>query len=259
VPRDKIVQVLKLLSQADMRQDPLSPLPLEIALAESTISPAATSSAAPARAEPAPRPPMQRQPPPTSVPQFSNRPQGNARPAPPKPASKPADRVPPDLRKDNITGASPEDIAKMVGSTSPVIPEASDAPDEPGPADTATKAKNGNPSNGADDLATFVDARLRPEARKRSVKLDALLNKNCHALSLENGVLTLGFYEDSFPKQQVEQASNRKQYEEIASQLLGAPVTLRCIIVERPAKTASKSALVQHAVQNHGARIVSDE
>jgi len=254
VPRDTIVRVLKLLSQADLRQDPLSPLPLEIALAESMAPPAAP---VPATAGPATRPPVQRQPPPTRVPQFSNRPQGNARPAP----AQPADRVPADLRKDNITGASPEDIAKMVGSTSPVIPEAPAAPDDAPPADAgAPVTGNGAASNGSLDLATFVDARLRPEARKRSVKLDALLNKNCHALSLEDGVLTLGFYEDSFPKQQVEQAANRKQYEEIASQLLGATVTLRCIIVERPApKAASKSPLVQHAVRNHGARIVSDE
>jgi hypothetical protein len=164
--------------------------------------------------------------------------------------------VPANLRKDNITGASPEDIARMVGSTSPVIPEAPDAPVEAVP---AAKPANGSAQPGTPELATFVENQLRPEARKRSVKLDALLNKNCHALSFEGGVLTLGFYEDSFPKKQVEQASNRKQYEEIASQLLGVPVTLRCIIVERPAKAASKSRLVQHAVQNHGAQIVTDE
>jgi DNA polymerase-3 subunit gamma/tau len=253
VPRDKVVQVLKLMSQADLRQDPLSPLPLEIALAESTIAPAAPAQRA---VEAAPRPSPQRQPPPTRVPAFSNRPQADARPAP-----KDADRVPANLRKDNITGATPEDIARMVGSTSPVIPEAApdEAPEADAPKTKTGKASNGAPASAALDLATFVDAQLRPEARKRSVKLDAYLNGKCHAVAWDEGVLTLGFYEDAFNKQQVEQSANRKQYEEIASQLLGAPVTLRCIIVERPAKAAPKSALVQHAVQNHGARIVTDE
>jgi hypothetical protein len=264
VARDKIVLVLKLLAQADLRQDPLSPLPLEIALAESTLAPAA---AAPSRAaEPAPRPMPQRQPPPTSVPAFSNRPSGGGRPAAsqgrpsaprPAPASAP-DRVPANLRKDNITGASAEDIAQMVGSKQPVIPPAPDEPEE-APAPNGTTVAAPKPADGSIDLATFVDVELRPAARKRMVKLDALLNGSCHAVSWEGGVLTLGFYQDAHHKQEVEQASNKKQYEAIASELLGAPVTLRCIIVERPSKTASKSALVQHAVQNHGATIVSDE
>jgi hypothetical protein len=172
--------------------------------------------------------------------------------------------VPANLRKDNITGASAEDIAQMVGSTQPVIPP---APDEPEEAPPAAPAANGDatskpapkPADGSIDLPTFVDEVLRPAARKVMVKLDALLNNACVAVSWEGGELTLGFYQDAYQKQQVEQPSNKKQYEAIASEVLGAPVTLRCIIVERPSKTASKSALVQHAVQNHGATIVSDE
>jgi hypothetical protein len=216
----------------------------------------------------------QRQAPPTSVPAFSNRPSGGSRPAAASPsrpaASRPtpptpgtSDRVPASLRKDNITGASAEDIAQMVGSKQPVIPPAPDEPEDvpppPGDAQAPRPADAPAPVDGSIDLATFVDAQLRPAARKRMVKLDALLNGSCHAVSWEGGVLTLGFYQDAHHKREAEQAGNKKQYEAVASELLGAPVTLRCIIVERPTKTASKSALVQHAVQNHGATIVSDE
>jgi hypothetical protein len=153
----------------------------------------------------------------------------------------------------------------MVGSSSPVIPPAADEPDEaPKKAESKKQKADSGPANraaanGSLDLATFVVDKLRPAARKRMVKLDGYLNGVCHAVSWEDGVLTLGFYEDAFHKQQVEQAANKRQYEEIASELLGAPVTLRCIIVEKPAKGASKSPLVQHAVRNHGAKIVSDE
>ncbi|MDE3097362.1 MAG: DNA polymerase III subunit gamma/tau, partial [Chloroflexota bacterium] len=62
IPGSKLVRVLRLFSQADLRADPLSPLPLELALAESTIEPtiaAATSrpTAPPARPSAAmPRP-----------------------------------------------------------------------------------------------------------------------------------------------------------------------------------------------------------
>ena len=113
-------------------------------------------------------------------------------------------------------------------------------------------------SDGKIDLATFVDAQLRPIARKRSIKLDALLNGSCQAVSWQDGVLTLGFYEDKFHKKGAEEAPNRRIYEEIASELLGAPVSIRCIIAPKPARAMSKSPLVQHAVQAHGAKIVSE-
>jgi len=264
VPRDHIVRVLKLLAQADLRADPLSPLPLEIALAEAMTEPAppVPSPQAPSRqAGP------QRQAPPTRVPEFSNRPTQARAPAPAtqQPRTSERERVPQQLRKDNITGASPEEIARMVGSTSPVIPDAPDAPEEaPAAPDapTATAAATGTPPAGVSNginIDTFVDEVLRPEARKRSVKLDALLNGACRAVSFEDGVLTLGFYLDAHQKKTVEQPGTRKQYEEIASQLLGQPVSVRCIIAPKPAKALSKSPLVQHAVENHGAKIISDE
>ncbi|HEY7802397.1 MAG TPA: DNA polymerase III subunit gamma/tau, partial [Dehalococcoidia bacterium] len=60
----KLVRVLKLFSEADLRADPLSPLPLELALAESTLEPttAAVATAPPPNARTAP--PMQRPAPP---------------------------------------------------------------------------------------------------------------------------------------------------------------------------------------------------
>ena len=258
VPREKVVQVLKLLSLADLRQDPLSPLPLELALAESTIAPAAarTEAAAPPMRAPA-APPMR-------PPQIARQAPQPQRPAPAPRAQQP-DAVPADLRKDNITGASADDIAKMLGSRAAVIPPASDAPDEPPAA-----AQNGAPANGAataaaasapegpHDLPTLVD-RMRPIARQKGIKYDALLNGSCTALSFEDGVLTLGFFQDGHHKKTVEQADTRKVYEEVAAALLGAPVAIRCIIAARPAKPLSKSPLVQHAVQNLGAKIVSEE
>ena len=46
---------------------------------------------------------------------------------------------------------------------------------------------------------------------------------------------------------------------EAATDLLGAPVSLRCIIAAKPAKALSKSPLVQHAIEKRGATIVSPE
>jgi hypothetical protein len=192
----------------------------------------------------------------------------------PEPSAQPAradERVPADLRKD-LSKASAEEIAKMLGSKAPVIPPAPDEVsfDDP-PMITATVANgNGNAphqavepmpgvgaSDGGVDLSTIV-ARLRQLARPRSVKLDALLNGSCEAVSWQDGVLTLGFFEDKFHKKGVEEGANRRIYEELAAEILGAAVSIRCIIAPKPARSMSKSPLVQHAVQAHGAKIVSE-
>jgi DNA polymerase-3 subunit gamma/tau len=245
VPQEKILRLLKLLALADLKQDPLSPLPLELAVAEALAAPAPapTPTREPAAAPRAAASP-QRPPPRASEPRPAARPQPPPRPAGP----------PPELRRDNITGASPEDIARMVGSNAPVIPEASG--DEPQPAPAAAAAPSNGGSDGAVDLPSFVDKQLRPAARKRSPKFDAFLNGSCHALTWESGVLTLGFYEDGFHKKNVE--SNLALYEELASTILGARASIRCTMTEKPGK-AIKSALVQHAVENLGAKIVSQE
>ena len=102
-------------------------------------------------------------------------------------------------------------------------------------------------------------SQLRQLARPRSVKLDALLNGSCEAVSWQDGVLTLGFFEDKFHKKGVEEAASRRIYEELAAEILGAPVSIRCIIAPKPARAMSKSPLVQHAVETHGAKIVSEK
>ncbi len=258
VPTATTVRALKAFGTADLRADPLSPLPLELALAESILEPA---PAATGRAEAAPRPPA---PPPMRPPQAS-------RPAPPPPKPAPraqqpasAERVPPELRRD-LSSASAEDIAAMLGSKAPVIPPAADTAEEaPAPAPANGAAHHAiEPLPGADagahaELANFVPE-LRKLARPRSVKLDALLNGSCEAVSWQDGVLTLGFYEDKFHKKGVEEAANRRVYEELAAEILGAPVSIRCIISPKKAKPMSKSPLVQHAVQTHGAKIVSGD
>jgi DNA polymerase-3 subunit gamma/tau len=264
VPVPTLVRALRAFGQADLRADPLSPLPLELALAETTL-PAPTAADAPAAAA---RPPATARP--ATPPQRPATPRPTpppvaTRPAPAPAPTAPPDRVPANLRRD-LTKASAEEIAAMLGSKAPVIPPASDEPDgvPPPPIETVNTEHHtieplpgvGVATNGA-DLSTFV-TKLRALARPRSVKLDALLNGSCDVVSWQDGVLTLRFFEDKFHKKGVEEAPNRRIYEELAAEILGAPVSIRCIIAARAAKALSKSPLVQHAVENHGATIVSD-
>ena len=158
--------------------------------------------------------------------------------------------MPEDLRKD-LSKASAEDIARMLGSKAPVIPPAAPAASKNGGHLASTPGGN-------IDLETFIDQKLRPLARQKAMKFDALLNGSCKAVSYEGGVLTLGFFMDAHHKKTVEQAQTRKVYEELATQIFGEPVTIQCILAEKTPK-AIKSPLVQHAVQAHGAKIVSGD
>jgi hypothetical protein len=181
-------------------------------------------------------------------------------PAPRPPARQQAapipDRTPTPIRGD-LKDASAEEIARMLGSKAPVIPPASD---EPAPAG----APNGAPSNGTsspieaagDDALSSIVPEIYAAMRQEDVRVAAFMNGSCHAVSLDGGVLTLGFYAD-FHKGKV--TENLKSFEEVAARVLGSAVSIRCIMTARPAKPLSKSPLVQHAVQTHGATIVSGD
>ena len=88
--------------------------------------------------------------------------------------------------------------------------------------------------------------------------LAAVINGSCHAVSWEDGILTLGLTAE-FHKGKVSDTKNKPVYEQVASQILGEPVSIRCIIAPKPAKALARSPLVQHAVETHGAKIVSED
>jgi DNA polymerase-3 subunit gamma/tau len=260
VPRETMVRALRAFGQADLRADPLSPLPLELALADSVAPPPAAATGAPAArsepamARPAPRPAQPASRPTAAAPRPANPPAADD-----TPRANAEESVPQELRKTDISNASAEDIARMLGSNAPVIPPAgSPAPDDeaPPPKPASNGAHVVATAGGTIDLETFIDEKLRPLAKQKSMKLDALLNGSCHAVSYEGGVLTLGFYQDAHHKKSVESTQFRKSYEELASQILGEPVTIRCILAQKPPRPI-RSKLVAHAVKNHGATIVT--
>ena len=144
----------------------------------------------------------------------------------------------------------------MVGSNAPVIAE---QPPEEAP--VALPPNTVSAPAGEIDLSTWVHSVLRPKMRQSDprlgTKLDACINGNCHAISLQDGILTIGFYAEGYSKKQVE-GEYRARFEQVASELLGEKVSIRCIIAAKPARQL-KSALVQHAVEHHGAKIISQE
>lgn len=146
----------------------------------------------------------------------------------------------------------------MVGSDAPLISDDAPASNGAPPAPVTSPLQPVRTATGEIDPATWVMTALMPAVRARTAaSIAAFLNGSCHVVSWQDGILTLGFYQE-FHRGKTETVA-RKEVEDAAAELLGAPVSLRCIIAAKPAKPLSKSPLVQHAVENRGATIVSPE
>ncbi len=225
-----IVRALRAFGQADLRADPLSPLPLELALAETVLAPAHEPEASvspPAVARPVATPPAQR------------RPQAAA--------SQP--RQPAPRRAQAPAGTSPQPpAARADAAPQPAIEGNSRPPEPTEPSDEAPPATAREVSL-VDRIRYAIDTVDRRQA--------AWLNGTCHVGSCENGVLTLVFYNGfGIHKGKVESSPLREMVERAASDILGEPVKVRCIMGERPKKGGHT---VERLVQQHGARIVSRE
>ena len=104
-----LLRAIKAFSSADMRHDSSSPLPLELALVESSLAPAPVSQQAPARQTQAAAPARQQQPPRSAAPNSNQNYSGASRQTQQRqPDNRPASRPPP--RRD-MSEPLPEDPA----------------------------------------------------------------------------------------------------------------------------------------------------
>lgn len=193
VPVERIVAALRAFGEADLRADPLSPLPLELALAC------------------------------TAVPQLE-----------PAPAAVPPPAQEAPSARRSASGARPAPERDAVGAARPLVAPAAE------------------PSAGA----SLID-RIRAEASALDKRQAGWINGSCYVESFEGGVLTLAFYDTySLHKSKVESPPVKDFIERVASNVLGEPVKLRCIMSERKPKGGHT---IERLVQEHGARIVSRE
>jgi DNA polymerase-3 subunit gamma/tau len=104
-----LLRAIKAFSSADMRHDSSSPLPLELALVESSLAPEPVSQQAPARQTQAAAPARQQQPPRSAAPNSNQNYSGASRQTQQRqPDNRPASRPPP--RRD-MSEPLPEDPA----------------------------------------------------------------------------------------------------------------------------------------------------
>jgi DNA polymerase III subunit gamma/tau len=225
VPVQTILSALRAFGEADLKQDPSSTLPLDIALAETVMG--IGSLAGQPTTEPAPR---------------------NARGPAPTPERRAAS-VPP--------AADPVASKKEARPKNPAPPPADDQKPSQGPASESPASSGTN--GGGVDLARVRDALPRVYDAVREVHIRALLNSGCDIIEVGEDGITIGF---RFPNhaRKMQEPQNLKALADTISRVVGSPVNVRCVhdaTVEswKQRQTATRSPLVR-AAQEMGARVV---
>jgi DNA polymerase-3 subunit gamma/tau len=218
-----LLAALKAFGEADLKPDPNSTLPLDIALSECILSraapaPAQASADAPARSD---------------VPRIAPQPAAK-RPAPdaPRPVSEPDAGTP--------------------GAPAPE-PKAPPAAREKAPAANGVAA-SGSPL----EAARGQMQQIYYAAKARDARIGAFVNSACDIIEADDQIITFGFLHETIFGM-VQQPQNLKVLAEVASEVLGREVTVKCVhdpAVQPWTRRASRSPLVR-AAEQMGARVVS--
>jgi DNA polymerase-3 subunit gamma/tau len=255
VPTSRLLVALRSFGEADLKQDPNSTLPLDIALANTALGSEASVTPQPQGA----------------IGQSGNRTNG----APPAQPPRVADVVPPvrdslaPLKNDPAPanwGASPQ--PRPTASESRTVPEALEGPGaEPSTSSeqVETPATAPAPQSTSPSPPTLAAARAQMRAiyeasRARLVPLGALINSGCDIIAADETTVTLGL---KFPFHVQNIEKHLPVLNEVVSSALGRTVTVRAVHdanVEdwKLRETASRSPLVR-AAQEMGARVLSPE
>ena len=220
---DRIVGVLRAFGAADLRDAAALTLPLELALVETVTGPQVPAApAAPERA--APQQPQPSRPPP--------RPAAPAPRAPAAAAPNAIDRRPPPAQR-------------------PPPPPRAPAP-QPTPA--------ADPGSDAARLVA-LERRWRDvvAASKGTgrIKIDAVLRSGSKPLSVENGVVIIGFTHQKFVdmlREELDNPASRKALEEAVAGVLGSRHKVQCVLQSQRPKSAGGHLV--RAAQEAGARLV---
>jgi DNA polymerase-3 subunit gamma/tau len=192
-PTERLIAALRAFGEADLRADPLSPLPLELALATSALGETKPASAQ-AVAQPAPRPTPS--PPPAAA---------QPRPAPPRPAPRaaPASALPKEGAPSNGEAPAP---AKAV----PAAAAASDV--------------------GLDDVRGRWPE-IYQRARELQFRAGALLNSGCGIIEVTNDEIVFGFRRSMLlDRMQGDGGENLRALQQAVDEVLGQGRRVRCVL-----------------------------
>jgi hypothetical protein len=107
-------------------------------------------------------------------------------------------------------------------------------------------------------LLTRVREACREAAKQGDKQLDALLNASCEVKSLEDDVLTVGFYH-TFHLERMEAGGYAARLGELASQALGRPVSVALVhSPRRPEPGKIKGGHLVQAARELGAKPIGE-
>jgi DNA polymerase-3 subunit gamma/tau len=246
VPPERIVGALRAFGEADLRADPLSPLPLELALATSVLQTAA--------------------PPPAPV--SAPRPQPAAAAPPPAPGSAP---------RPQPAAAAPPPAPKPRGGDTPRAapkasrPEPSDsAPVESAPSDEATVESlsplSAAPAPSAEATPQLAEARGRwpdiyQRARDLHYQTGALLNSGCGIIEADADEVVFGFrHSVHLGRMQGNGGEHLRALQQAVDEVLGTGRTVRCVLapdveVQRP----PRGGHLVRAAEELGGQLLEDD
>jgi DNA polymerase-3 subunit gamma/tau len=277
VAREALVRALRAFGQADLRGDPWSSLPLELALAECVLARGVEQAPrpSPAPAAPPPRVPVE---PSGAAPALSREGVPPPRPAPPPQREGEPSAAAPALSREGVAPPPPPSSPPrrassrrkkgegVVGEGETIPPGGAppaEAAVEAAPAAEPTPSPSGVPS---DDLAR-IQARwqeIYQLTRKINFKAGALLNSGCAITAVDNGTIVFGLRHQPLAEKMTsgEGGAYLQALREAVQQVMGGEYDVRCVFdpqaaTPRGAAGASGGHLVQ-AAREMGARLVSD-
>lgn len=223
VPTDRIVAALKSFGEADLRSDPLSPLPLEVALATTVLAKDA-------------RPVTESLPPPSKPSALARPPQGS-----PPVRRNAADRAPP-----------------VEPSPSPAEAGAAVANGDSPRASAAKKAPKTAPVAATADVeevrSHWQDIYVR--AREIDFQTGALLNSGCGIIDVTSEEIVFGFRVSlMLDKMQEGGGKNIRALQQAVDEVLGPGRTVRCVPdanvdVQRPSRGGHLVRAAEELVSN---------
>ena len=263
IPPERVLATLRTFGEADLRADPLSPLPLELALAGSILAAEAPASAPVAEAPAAPRPRPQRQSRPAAKSAAAQPAAANVASGPPAQRSESAAEPSKQPAKQTQPAASKPTPAKPAPAKNVQDNGDAPAPSEQGTADARQKppaAPAGSPKGLDEVRARWPE--IYDRTRELQFRAGALLNSGCGIIESSDDEVVFGFrHAMLLTRMEGDGGENIRALQQAVNEVLGAGRTVRCVLdpnveIQRPGQ---QGGLVRAAEELVGEVLSSDD
>ena len=257
---DRIVATLKAFGEADLRADPLSPLPLELALASCVLMQEVGSAPAAAPAVAASAPPPKARAPAASPPRTAKPTGESPRPAPRK-AIPPEAKAAPAAAPEASPAKANEPKPAPAESQSSVTASASGSEPTPEPAPTSNGASDAGPASVQLEEARAKWLDIYKRTREIQYRAGALLNSGCAIIDASDDEVTFGFrHAMLLDRMEGDGGENLRALQQAVDDVLGPGRAVKCVLDPNvEAQRTSRGGHLVRAVEELGAGPLSPD